>query len=113
MKENGNRATGGSHGAALDCKAQQRNPYKPIGPKNKAPAAGNASRLIPTARRLIEIVHRYRGIGAQNWTIVLNDGASRKIVSTFASKREAIEQLGFFSKELRAKIVGRGSMVPR
>jgi hypothetical protein len=105
MTQNGNRAQGvGPWDAALDCKAKRKsNPYNLARGENKAPAA----------RRQIEIVHRYRGIGAQNWTIVLSDGASRKIVSTFTSKGEAIEQLGFFSKELRAKIVGRGSAVPQ
>jgi hypothetical protein len=53
-------------------------------------------------------VHRFKD-GAQNWAIILTDDASRKIVSTFTSKGEAIEQIGFFSKELRAKIVGRGA----
>jgi hypothetical protein len=113
MTQNGNRAQGVGPWDAADCKAQLGNPFKPVGAKNKAPTAGNPRRLTPAARRQIEIVHRYRGIGAQNWTIVLNDGASRKIVSTFTSKGEAIEQLGFFSKELRAKIVGRGSAVLR
>ena len=112
MHQNGNRATGGSQGAA-DCNAQRlSNPYKPVGAKNKASTTGSSRCLNPATRR-IEVVHHCTAAGVQSWHVVLTENASRKSVADFASKREAIEQLGFFSQELRAKIVGRGSAVPR
>jgi hypothetical protein len=95
------RATGDSQGAGGSDALAGRNVRPPYTAQPKLKLVG--------ARRL-EVVHRFKA-GAQNWTIVLSDGASRKIVSTFTSKGEAIEQLGFFSKELRAQIAGRGAVV--
>jgi hypothetical protein len=91
---------------------RQSSPYKPIGAKNKAPIASNSPRLISAARK-IEIVHHYSAAGVRGWHIVLTENAGRKSVAAYASKREAIEQLGFFSQKLHAKIVGRGSVVQR
>src|SRR5476649_1669523 len=99
MNQNANRALAGTRDAA-DCNAQQLgNPYKPVGAKNKARPAGSSRRL--TASRQIEVVHHCTAVGVQTWHIVLTENASRKSDAAFALKREAIEQLGFFSKKLR------------
>jgi hypothetical protein len=92
-----------------DCNAKRQSvPFSLNAAKNKARAAGNPRRLIPAAR-CVEVVHHCTAAGVRSWHVVLTENASRKSVAAYASKREAIEQLGFFSKELRAKIVGRGS----
>jgi hypothetical protein len=94
-----------------DCNAKrQSNLYTLNGAKNKAPTADSSRSLIQAARQ-IEVVHHCTAVGVRTWHIVLTENASRKSVAAFALKREAIEQLGFFSKKLRARIVGRGSVV--
>lgn len=112
MQKKANRAQWVGPWDAVDCKAQQLgNPFSAKRAKNKAPAAGSSRRL--TTSRQIEVVHHCTAVGVQTWHIVLTENASRKSVAAFALKREAIEQLGFFSKKLRARIVGRGSVVPQ
>ena len=96
-----------------DCNAKrQSNPYTLNGAKNKAPTADSSRRLIQAARQ-IEVVHHCTAVGVRTWHIVLTENASRKSVAAFASKCEAIEQLGFISEKLSAIIVGRGSAVSR
>jgi hypothetical protein len=56
-------------------------------------------------------VHHCTAAGVRSWHVVLTENTSRKSVAAYASKREAIEQLGYFSKELCARIIGRGSAV--
>jgi hypothetical protein len=46
MIQNGSRAQGVGPWDAADCTTQQCNPFKPVGAKNKAPTAGNASRRL-------------------------------------------------------------------
>jgi hypothetical protein len=111
MHQKANRALAGIRDAA-DCNAQRlSNPYKPVGAKNKAPTTGSSRRL--TTSRRIEVVHHCTAAGVQSWHVVLTENASRKSVAAFASKCEAIEQLGFISEKLSAIIVGRGSAVSR
>lgn len=111
MHQKANRALAGTRDAA-DCNAKRQSvPFSLNAAKNKARPAGSSRRL--TTSRQIEVVHHCTAVGVQTWHIVLTENASRKSVAAFASKREAIQQLGFFSKKLRARIVGRGSAVSR
>jgi hypothetical protein len=74
----------------------------------KGPSQADSRRLIPATSQ-IQVVHHYSAAGVRSWHVVLTEDASRKSVAAFASKHEAIGQLGFFSEKLRAKIVGRGA----
>jgi hypothetical protein len=94
-----------------DCNAKRQSvPFSLNAAKNKARPAGSSRRLIPAAR-CVEVVHHCTAAGVQTWHIVLTENASRKSVAAFALKREAIQQLGFFSEKLCARIIGRGSAV--
>ena len=93
----------------LQCSSGRASSFSLNAAKNKARPTGSSRR--PTTSRQIEVVHHCTAVGVQTWHIVLTENASRKSVAAFASKREAIEQLGLFSEKLRVRIVGRRSAV--
>jgi hypothetical protein len=79
-----------------------RSPYsKSRGPKLVEPRQGSP--------RHIQVVHHGSAAGVHTWHVVVYDGASRTSVANFATKREAMSQLGFLAQKLRARIVGRGA----
>jgi hypothetical protein len=71
-----------------------------------------ASLRLTTAARQIEVVHHGTAAGVESWHVVFSEGGnkkSRQSVANFATKCEAIGQLGFLSQKFGARIVGRGA----